>query len=234
MVAVFLVSLLLAVLAFAAPRPSFSSNCSKCSTANAKPTLPANQTALVSSTETTSYIALGVGVQNYTCNATSLTYTNVGAVAELFDISCLYGTNEFSKVQDDAYTLWNKVPSDVTAQSVIQILGDKPFVLGQHYYVPNPVAATPAISPKWDFTSDADKGNAEAFVIGAKVGDLPAPTGPSDIDWLQVKNVQGELATTLYRVDTKAGQPPSSCTAGSTISVKYTAKYWLLGGSIKA
>ena len=89
-------------------------------------------------------------------------------------------------------------------------------------------------------------------MIGAKVGDLPAPTGPSDIDWLQVKNVQGELATTLYRVDTKAGQPPSSvcthcypkksevnvgilqCTAGSTISVKYTAKYWLLGGSIKA
>ena len=179
-------------------------------------------------------------------------HSNVGAVAELFDISCLYGTNEFSKVQDDAYTLWNEVPSDVTAQSVIQILGDKPFVLGRHYYVPNPVAATPAISPKWDFTSDADKGNAEAFVIGAKVGDLPAPTGPSDIDWLQVKNVQGELATTLYRVDTKAGQPPSSvcthcypkksevnvgilqCTAGSTISVKYTAKYWLLGGSIKA
>ena len=47
-------------------------------------------------------------------------------------------------------------------------------------------------------------------MIGAKAGDLPAPTGPSNIDWLQVKNVQGELANTLYRVDTKGGQPPSS------------------------
>lgn len=136
--------------------------------------------------------------------------SNVGAVAELFDISCLYGTSEFSKVQDDAYTMWSKAPKGVTAQSVIQILGTNPAVLGQHYYVTNPVSASPAVSPKWDFTSNADKGNAEAFVIGAKAGDLPAPTGSSDIDWLQVKNVQGELADTLYRVDTKAGQPPSS------------------------
>jgi hypothetical protein len=152
----------------------------------------------------------------------------------LFDISCLYGTPEFSKVQDDAYALWNEAPAGVSTQSVIQRLNQNPFVLGQHYYVPNPVAATPAISPKWDFTSNADKGNSEAFVIGAKSGDLPAPTGSGDIDWLQVKNVQGDLADMLYRLNTKAGQPPSSCTAGSTISVKYTAQYWLLGGSIKA
>ena len=72
MVAVLLASLLLTVPAFAAPRSRLSRNCN---VTNAKPTFPANQTALVASTDTTSYIALGVGVQNYTCNATSLEYT---------------------------------------------------------------------------------------------------------------------------------------------------------------
>jgi hypothetical protein len=139
-------------------------------------------------------------------------HRNVGAVAELFDISCLFGTSSFTTIQDEAFNMWHKAPSSVTAQEAIKLLGRNQFILGQHYFVPNPkpAAGSPAISPKWDFTSAADKGNANAFVIGAKVGDLPAPTGKTDVDWLQVKNVEGALADTIYRVYTKGGQPPSS------------------------
>jgi hypothetical protein len=84
-------------------------------------------------------------------------------------------------------------------------------------------------------------------VIGAKVGDILAPSDPAtNIDWLELNGVQGDLASGIFRIDTVAGQPPTSvglffrlsgtrfmisfvqCVAGSApISVKYTAKYYL-------
>jgi len=230
MLSISLALLILAVPAMALPK----AKC--CTLSKVKLSLPSNQTVLTGQTSAPSFVAVAVGVQNYTCNSTSLTYSNVGAVAELFDISCLSGTPAFSTIQNDAYGIWNHAPTSVTAQDVIKKLGRNPLVLGQHYYVPNPntTAGNPAISPKWDFTSGAEKGNAQAYVVGAKIGDLPAPTGKSDVDWVQLKKVEGELADTVYRVDTKGGQPPTSCTAGAPLlSVKYTAQYWLFGGSVK-
>jgi len=225
------VALALAIPALAVPNTRH-----KCNISKAKMPIPSSQTALVQQTSAPSFVSVGVGVQNYTCNATSLTYSNVGAVAELFDISCLFGTSSFTTIQDEAFNIWQKAPSSVTVLEAIKLLGGNQLILGQHYFVPNPkpAAGSPAISPKWDFTSAADKGNANAFVIGAKVGDLPAPTGKTDVDWLQVKNVEGALADTVYRVYTKGGQPPSSCTAGAPLlTVKYTSQYWLFGGSIQ-
>ncbi|KDQ58797.1 hypothetical protein JAAARDRAFT_69216 [Jaapia argillacea MUCL 33604] len=197
--------------------------------------IPSNQTQLwVNSTVgTPSFIALGVGVQNYTCGNTS-TYTNVGAVAELFDISCLYHTPIFTHLSELAYDKWNCTP-EVTASDIINDLSGihNPIVLGQHYYVTNPVTGT-GISPKWDFTSASESGNPNAFVVAAKIGDLPAPTGKTDVDWVQLKAIQGDLASYVFRVATKGGQPPASCTPGSPLlSVKYTAQYWLYGGSVK-
>jgi hypothetical protein len=67
------------------------------------------------------------------------------------------------------------------------------------------------ISPKWDFTSEKFAGNANAFVLGAKTGDILAPTDhATNIDWLQLTAVQGELASGIFRVDTVGGQPPTS------------------------
>ncbi|KIM77192.1 hypothetical protein PILCRDRAFT_12195 [Piloderma croceum F 1598] len=209
-----------------------------CNLSMAKLSLPLNQTVLASPTTTPSFVGLGVGVQNYTCNATSLTYSSAGAVVEVFDISCLSATSLFSTIQNYAFDIWNNgSASNVTTQDVIDTLGHDPIVLGQHYFVANgtdPATGSPAISPVWDFTSGAEKGNTEAFVIAAVVGDIPAPTGTDDVDWLQLKNVEGELADTVYRVDTKGGQPPMSCTADAPLlSVKFTTKYWLFGGCIK-
>jgi len=161
-----------------------------------------------------------------------LTYTNVGAVADLRDISCLVGTSKFATIQNDAYTAWSKAPASLSSKSAVTSISGSSPLLGQHYYVINPITGSPAISPKWDMT--AMKKNANAFVTAAKVATLAAPTGSGDIDWVQLKNLQGELATSVYRVDTKGGQPPASCTAGSPLlSVKYTAKYYLFGGTIK-
>lgn len=81
-------------------------------------------------------------------------------------------------------------------------------LLGEHYFVTSPSGT--GLSPVWDFRGASAKGNPNAFVLAAKVGDLPAPTGSQDVDWLQLKNVTGGLATSVYRTDTRGGQPPAS------------------------
>ncbi|KAF9495004.1 hypothetical protein BDN71DRAFT_1482879 [Pleurotus eryngii] len=204
---------------------------SGCDISNTEISLPPG---LPPPTSPPSYVSVAIGVQNYSCDDTGA-YTSVGAVAELFDISCLLGTPAFDHIQGLAFNIWKALPSKVTAEKVIELLhlAKTPTILGQHYFITNPFTGS-GLSPKWDFTSQgATKGNPNAFVVGARSGGVPAPTGPQDIDWLFLTGVQGQLADQIYRVDTRGGQPPATCTPGSApISAKYASKYWLFGGSI--
>ncbi|KAF7332934.1 hypothetical protein MVEN_02399300 [Mycena venus] len=198
-----------------------------CDTSKAAIDLPANQTALVAPTTNPLFVMLGVGVQNYSCSSTTSTYTSIGAVASLFDISCLETQPQFATIQTTAFNVWSKIPSSVSATSIDSTVG-APFLLGFHYFVPSPSGT--GISPKWDFTSTGSfAGDATAYVIGAKVGDIAAPTGSTtNVDWLALNGIQGSLASKIFRIDTVGGQPPTSCVPGSApISVKYTAKYFL-------
>ncbi|KDQ09116.1 hypothetical protein BOTBODRAFT_179293 [Botryobasidium botryosum FD-172 SS1] len=183
--------------------------------------LPPSQTQLaVPPGESPAYIMLGLGVQNYTCNATSSHYVSKGAYAALYDISCEYGTSKFDALVDTAFSwlpdtpdLLNKLKSPPTAG-----------LLGFHYFV----TTGSGISAKWDFTGVSQKSDPNAFVVGSKIGDVPAPNNTTDVDWLELTNAQGDLAKTVFRVQTKGGQPPSSCKAGTAdISVNYVAQYWL-------
>ncbi|KAF7337394.1 hypothetical protein MSAN_02265600 [Mycena sanguinolenta] len=192
-----------------------------CDTSKAVMNLPENQTALVVPTTAPLFVALGVGVQNYSCSSTTSTYASIGAVASLFDISCFDQTPEFANLQTVAFDIWNKAGPAVTATSIgSRILA--PLVLGYHYFVNSPSGT--GISPEWDFTHSG-----KGYVIAAKVGDIPAPTNPTtNVDWLALNNVQGSLASKIFRIDTVGGQPPASCVPGSDpIEVKYTAKYYL-------
>lgn len=180
--------------------------------------------------------------------ARRLTFSrSTGAVAELFDISCFVNTPFFTKIPDLAIAAWSKAPASISATQLVSSLSQiqNPALLGEHYFITNPVTGT-GVSPKWDFTAHAFKGNAQAFVVAAKVANLAAPTGSKDVDWLFLNAVpgQGLLASQVYRTDTRLGQPPASvrlilssphldltnipfqCTAGSNdISVKYVSKY---------
>ncbi|KAJ7018187.1 hypothetical protein C8F04DRAFT_1214700 [Mycena alexandri] len=189
--------------------------------------LPTGQTQLVSPTTAPLFVALGVGVQNYTCNASTLKYTSTGAVASLFDISCLDTTPAFASIQTVGFNAWKALPASVTADDLGAKVG-APLLLGYHYFVTAPSGT--GISPKWDFTSTGKfAGNSSAFFLGSKVGDITDATNAAvNVDWLALNNVQGSLASKVFRVDTVSGQPPASCVAGSAdISVKYTAKYFL-------
>ncbi|KAF8892210.1 hypothetical protein BD779DRAFT_1511605 [Infundibulicybe gibba] len=194
--------------------------------------LPANQTQLVAPAGSPSFILLGVGFQNYTCSNGS--YASTGAVAELFDISCLYNTKEFDRVDDAAYKWWLSIPAKVIPKLLSCLEDSSPQSwLGQHYFIKSPTGT--GISPKWDFTSTgAYEGNAKAFVVAAREGGIPAPTGPKDVDWLSLKAIQGELATQVFRTDTRGGPAPAKCIPDApSISVKYVTKYWLYGGTVK-
>ncbi|THH00864.1 hypothetical protein EW026_g1722 [Hermanssonia centrifuga] len=197
--------------------------------------LPSSETGTPLATPLASgpvFIGLGVGVQNYTCTTTG-TYTNVGALAELFDISCL-SPSYYDDVTDAAWSVWEHAPADITAADVIAALAPYhlSFVLGQHYFITNPITGS-GLSPKWDFTSASEAGNPDAFVVGARTGDIPSPTDPAvNIDWLSLSAVQGALADQIFRVQTRGGQPPTSCTPGSDeIEVRYVSQYWFYGGS---
>ena len=105
-----------------------------------------------------------------------------------------------------AYSLWNASTS-VTTQQVIQYFSSSPVVFGQHYFI----EYNGALAPTFDARAGEDAGNATAFAVMSKVGSLTAPTGSADVPWLKLANAgEGSLAQGALRIDTKAGQPPSS------------------------
>lgn len=145
-------------------------------------------------------------------------------MAELFDISCL-SESKYNALATVALKAWQAAPAGVTIQEVIADLGElnPPFVLGQHYFIVNPVTGS-GLSPKWDFTSASEAGHPDAFVVGARTGDVPDPTDPqTNIDWLSLSAVPGlggDLADQVYRLQTHGGQPPSSVSPFSGLSWK--------------
>jgi len=193
-----------------------------CDISDVQLSLPSNnRTAFSIPTSPLTSLALGVGVQNYTCS-TAGTYTSTGAVASLYDLACISQSPEFVDIQDLAYDLWIASPTNVTPPMSSSFLGN-------HFFI----TSGTGLSPVWDYRAGAAKGNPDAFVLAAKVVDVPAPTSSQDVDWLQLKSVSGSLATQVYRTDTRGGSPPTSCMSGSApISLRYVAKYWLYGGNV--
>ncbi|KAI0346691.1 hypothetical protein BDW22DRAFT_1369432 [Trametopsis cervina] len=189
---------------------------------------------------TPTFVGLAFGTQNYTCTQTN-NFTNVGAVAELFDVSCLVNSDIFTEIQVPLFNAWNTFPS-MTIQDFIGFFHahNPPEVLAQHFFIPNPVTGT-GLSPTWDFRSSGNPkfvGVEDALFVGQGVGNIPAPNKTTDVAWLDVANIGkgkgGRIADEVFRTDTIGGQPPTSCTFGQTpdIQVKYVSKYWFFGGGL--
>jgi hypothetical protein len=128
----------------------------------------------------------------------------------MFDISCLYGQPEFATIQNDAFNDWNSCPEiNPLGAGIAKSIQDK-FGLavdGQHYFA-NHNGALEAI---WDLTSSGPfSGNPGAIVFAHKVQVADSPDGPNNIAWVELKKDDGELANTVYRVNTVQGKPPSS------------------------
>ena len=128
----------------------------------------------------------------------------------MFDMSCLYGTNEFSTIQQDAYNIWNACHEmDPFASGITQKIGNQFNVPedGQHYFA----MQNGALKAIWDLTSSGPyAGNSGAIVFAHKINTSPSPDGPNNILWVQLAADSGALANTIYRINTVQGQPPST------------------------
>ncbi|KAI9443419.1 hypothetical protein H4582DRAFT_2072465 [Lactarius indigo] len=196
--------------------------------------LPPNQQQLVAPTDAPNFVVVGVGNQNYTC-AESGAWTSSGAIAQVFDITSLYPGFEFSIIQEDTYIDWLNFPgNDPCDPNLAQQLENKYGIMlyGRHYIIENPDGDLSSI---WDFRpSGLTPGNPNAFVVAEVTGDIPAPTGYLDLDWLELEGVSGQLASTIFRVYTKGGGLlPESCEPGYPgVTAKFTAQYWFYGSTL--
>jgi hypothetical protein len=127
----------------------------------------ANLTAL-------SYIAIGRGVQNYTCTAAGSNSTAVGAIATLFDATELAYYNEDALHAIPPVVVYRPVPS-----ASLHTGGSTLPVLGHHYF-------NAAGVPTFDLSTKSK------IFYGAKTGDIKAPAtadkgpaGTGAVDWLQ-------------------------------------------------
>lgn len=143
-------------------------------------------------------------------------FRSAGAVAQFYDISCLAATQSptFVIVQDVVFSLWNG--SDQFNQQDLVVLDklttatwEQPIVLGTHFFQENSTGN--GISPVFDYRAASRQQDPQGFVLAAGQGTLPAPTDPTtDVNWLQLKGVSGNLGSTVFRVDTIGGQPLAS------------------------
>ena len=142
-------------------------------------------------------------------------FSAAGAVAQLYDISCLYHSSPtlFRTIQEPLYEAWVNLTSEITVQhlkAVIPALLSPEVIQSDHYFIPN--AAGTGLSPVWDFrTNQRFQGQENAIFVGKGVGSVVPPVGPpNNINWLRVGKVAGDIADEVYRIDTIGGQPPTS------------------------
>lgn len=181
-------------------------------TASAATPLPAAPPA----NQTFQFVALGRGVQNYTCTSTTAAPVALGAVATLFDGTALATANEafFNSLPPIAvYMPLTEIPAPLSSVAV----------LGHHFFGADG-------TPTFDLSS---KGK---ILFGKKNGDVPAPAdsnkgpaGTGAVDWLQLIAKPGYPSVglqTVYRVVTAGGNPPTVCPSVGVISIQYAAEYW--------
>ncbi|KAF8476926.1 hypothetical protein BDZ91DRAFT_843668 [Kalaharituber pfeilii] len=189
-------------------------------------------------------VALGVGVQNYTCtNATTLELLEVpapiGATATLYDVSC-FAENHPDLLHALPDALVQVSENVVYAAATIAQYLFRPLtvIIGDHYF-------RDACTQMFDFsktTIDRESGKGKIF-FGKLEEKVPAPQLASKgqkeptgmeangaVDWLRLSTKEGTVGyKAAYRIVTAGGKPPANCTSypdGEIFEVPYVAEYW--------
>ncbi|WPH01438.1 Hypothetical protein R9X50_00428400 [Acrodontium crateriforme] len=194
-----------------------------------EPGLPSNNNA------TFKYVALGLGVQNYTCASTSATPVAAGALATLFDATNAYAkltvlinhsTEPYLKMyeMESCTKFGNPNVADDSCEQKANVA--RLPVIGHHYFADINGKGVPSFDIQYDYLSCA------------KYGDVKAPADTyagSDnagaVDWLFLaddSNGRTHGLKEVYRVKTVGGVPAAgACSSGAkSFGVKYAAQYW--------
>jgi hypothetical protein len=204
-------------------------------------------------------IALGFGIQNYTCASDTASAVATGAVAMLYDITKLYpgqGPKSLSVEAFNALTttaLWNHdVPLNFDPVTDDRIAGSKPASLTAPFTAsealkldgldPIPFAGHHFFRAdgKPAFVLNKDVGNTgkdginyvakKEDAIDAPTTSDKGPEGTGVVGWLQLSAVEDTKgASMLYRVVTAGGNSHGCANGGKADSVSYAAQYWFFG-----
>lgn len=205
------------------PRPNSHARKQSLANCSLSPPPPLPESTLPPTSLTLKHIFLGRGTQNYTCATASSVPVAAGALATLYDVSCL-ANNDKTRAQ-----LANKFIPDLLgkfSKSVESLL---------------PAKASPAHAGIHYFRADG----APVFVLNdgcsiaaGKVAGCAAPitaTGNANgaaVDWLKLARRETEVSAGIeevYRVQTAGGRAPAACTAEGWITVDYVTEYWMYG-----
>ncbi|KAI9640068.1 hypothetical protein NHQ30_011470 [Ciborinia camelliae] len=169
----------------------------------ATPSLPVNggapASALPAPTGTLAYVALGRGIQNYTCSAVGATPVALGAVASLYDAT---------ELATCAGTEFNNLPNVAVYATL--------FRRQRHAHFDLASVSKILYAAK---TGDV------AAPVTANRG--PADTGA--VDWLSLVAKVSYTSvglTQVYRVETAGGNSINPCSTAGVESVQYAAQYW--------
>jgi hypothetical protein len=178
-------------------------------------------TPLPTPSGTLTHVFVGRGTQNYTCadNKATTTPVAVGALASLFNATCLAGPFPSLLAVMPGIALRFPVPSSTDANDPAEAL------LAGHHFFSNSTTAV--------FNLDTNL-HKWGVVSCKKVGAVPAPNPTTDVPWLRLTalSADGCSLSEVYRVNTAGGQPPKTCAGmASKFEVQYAAEYWLYSAS---
>ncbi|KAM0339373.1 hypothetical protein ACHAPU_010938 [Fusarium lateritium] len=222
---------------------------SSCKPGKPVPVLPVNGGALELASPpqgvTLKHIALGYGIQNYSCADVGASPVATGALAVLYDVTHLYPGQSRSSLSADKWAALTtdvgnsgKVPLNLNENGVgasltnpfpkkqslrVDSINSKVPYLGHHFFN---AAGVP--------TFDLDK--AGQLLIAKKIDGIKAPAsasagpeGTGAVDWLYLGDAGGSKgASYVYRVLT-AGGVSHGCKAKGTDSTSYATLYWFYG-----
>ncbi|CZS95982.1 uncharacterized protein RAG0_05467 [Rhynchosporium agropyri] len=213
-------------LSVAAPATQASPAGAKCT--GPPPSLPktGNAVELPASTLALKYVAIGRGVQNYTCASSTSPAVAVGAIATLYDATSLAysSTTALHAIPPMAVNVALPQGGASSSGSPLNLAAQKLKPLGNHYF-------DTAGTPVFDLTS------VKKSLFAAKAANTTAPAsaskgpgGQGAVDWLYLKSKPAYNSVGLgevYRVITAGGK--AVCSQAGPQSVQYAAEYWFYG-----
>ncbi|KAK4233701.1 hypothetical protein C8A03DRAFT_38573 [Achaetomium macrosporum] len=194
-------------------------------------------------------IAIGHGIQNYSCADTTANSSATGALAVLYDVTSFYPGTKKTGISKQ---VWDNLPSTVLWRTEIPLntqYGSQygadptnPFpapadlncpgvstvkFLGHHYF-------SSAGVPTFDLSAASLKASVKKLdSINAPSNADKGITGSGAVQWLQLGDTGSggsQGVSLVYRVVTAGGVAQACSVAGAGVqSVPYTAYYWFYG-----
>ncbi|KAL2268530.1 hypothetical protein VTJ83DRAFT_3376 [Remersonia thermophila] len=174
------------------------------------------------------HIAIGRGTQNYTCDpsAPSEAPSAFGAVATLFDASCLVATQpDVAAALGRAALYFALAQSEAEGRLVPAATVAAAARSGLHYFS-DPTTPFFGVGRVGDFFGKKDA------AAPAPAGAFKGLQGEGAVPWLKLVAKQpgaGSLQE-VYRVETVGGSAPATCEGmPESFTVEYATQYWFYG-----